>query len=254
MNRYIPIVGIIFLASAVLSTITASQQKTYRIAVAGTGKEALVDAIKRYSDITKKDVNKWKYSWVPGLGGYVRSGIIDKISKFIAVCEDMPIAKNKFSTSEDLWSQVPVNWNINRVCLALKNLEQQGDYALSLFGSIEVSGTTEEKWFDSIQEYIKNIRHNRSMLGCSQLKESKQEKEDRQQNSELQKLLFNTVWWKNVQLKWKIAKEVGQNVFAGTKWLVQTANEYSAPVLSAGAVVFAYHKLFGLPQVPALGK
>jgi len=260
MNRYIQALGLVFLMNGGFSYIVAAPSAagqnafaTYDIQISGYGDDALVQAIQQYSNITKADVDRWKYSWAPFLGSYVRGGVMDKIRNFVIVCNSLDFIPRKFQSGDDLMGNVKdANWTYQRICLALRNLENQGEYALALFGKFGTIGQQEQQLKYAINEYIKNIRHNRLILGCSNLKEQKKDKEVKKLKEEENKLKYNKLWWQNMQLRWKVAKDVGANVFKGTKWLVQTAHEYSAPLLSAGAVWFAYNKLFGLPQtVPA---
>lgn len=258
MNRYMKALGLVFLMSGGFFYIVAAPSParpnaaaTYDIQITGYGDDALVQAIQQYSNITKADVDRWKYSWAPFLGGYVRGSIMDKIRNFVRVCNSLTFVIPKFQSGDDLMNNVnDANWTYQRICLALRNLENQGEYALALFGKFGTIGREEQQSKDAINNYVKNIRHNRSILGCSNLKEQKKDKEAKKLKEEENKLKYNKLWWQNMALRWKVAKDVGSNLFKGAKWLAQTAHEYSAPLLSAGAVWFAYNKLFGLPQTP----
>ncbi len=227
-------------------------QSTYDIQITAYGDDALVQAIHKYSYLTKADVDKWKYSWVPGLREYVRGSVMDKIRNFVIVCNSLYFVKNLFQTSQDLMDAAQANWTSQRICLALNDLEKQADYALALFGDLGAITFVEQQWKNEINGYIKNIRINKSLLRCPELKVAKKDKEAKKLKEEENKLKYNKLWWQNMQLRWKVAKDIGNNVFNGTKWLIQTANEYSAPLLSAGAVWFAYNKLFELsPKMPS---
>lgn len=251
MKNYMKALGFIFLIGGEFLYGIQASEATYDIKITSYGDDALVQAIHNYSYLTKADVDKWKFSWAPVVGEYIRGNMMDKVRRFVTVCNSIYFAKYWFQSSQDLMSRAPGNWTSQRICLALNDLEKQGDYALALLGDLGAIGSYEQQWEKAIEIYIKNIKYNQSILGCSGLKVEQKKKAAKKLEEEENKLKYNKLWWQNMQLRWKVAKDVGKNVFAGTKWLVQTANEYSAPLLSAGAVWFAYNKLFGLPQTPA---
>jgi hypothetical protein len=258
MNRYIQALGLVFLMNGGFSYIqtapasgnVAASQATYDIRITGHGAEALVQAIHKYSYLTKADVDRWKYSWVPGLGDYVRGRIMDRIRNFVTVCNSLYFVRNEFQTSQDIMRQAPSNWTSQRICLALNDLYKQADYALALFGDLGAITFIEKQWENAINGYFANIRENKKILACPELKVTQKDKAAKKLKEEEHKLKYNKLWWQNMHLRWKVTTDIGSNLFKGAKWLAQTAQEYSAPLLSAGAVLFAYNKLFGLPQTP----
>ena len=249
MKRYITMVILVVFASSGSFLCGMGNNSFYNTSVKVSGEDSIVNAIQQYSNLTEGDETKWTFSWVPFVGSYVRGGTIEKINKFVNVCSTLIIANSWFNDENALLAWFPRH-KPKAVCNALKNLEEQGVHALTLLVQMGVGNNDVLGLHKEIEGFLANIRWNKSLLAtnCGQIKQKIKTKVQQKQREELTREEFNRAWWKAQALKWKMAKEIGTQVFNGTKWAIQTANQYSAPLLSIGAVWFAYNKLFGLPQ------
>jgi hypothetical protein len=137
---------------------------------------SIVRAIQRYSNITANYVNKWRPlgAWV--IGSSLRSGVIDAINNYINVCKSLKLAHYAFDDEQSLKSAFPINWTVGALCMALKNLKEQGMNALALVAQV---GGDEVKGLDTvITSYISIIDHNRNVLksACAALAAKNAEK------------------------------------------------------------------------------
>ncbi len=243
-------------------TVGKAVVSTYDIKITTKGDNALVEAIQQYSNITPFDVVKWKFSWAPYLGDYMRDGVITKIRNFIKVCQSIKLASERFPHALTLINAFPGHWKPKAICLALKNLEKQAEDAATLLSQVGVRTTEEKSWEGQnglIDIYLKNIQHNRAQFNatCTGIKLKKAAKIDKKLRDE-QRLLqqqqnraaADILYWENWRRKWKMAKDVGKNVFGGAKWMANTAYNMSVEqpgmsLLSAAALYYFYNKLFG---------
>lgn len=251
MKRYMGLSVIIFLMNVVFFSVN-SVQAPYDIQITTYGDDALVQAIQYYSNLTKADVDRWKYSWAPSfIRDYIRNGIAEKIRSLVTVGQSLVFVHSWFQNSNDFIQSLPANWTVTRVCLALKNLEKQAEYALALLAQIGTITDEEKQWKGLLDGYIKNIRYNKQLLGCDQLKQMQQTKEARKLQIEKNRQEFNKLYWKSFYIQWKMAKDMSQSAFKGLKWIIQTVHEYSTPattLVSAATLLFIYNKMFELPQ------
>lgn len=245
MRVYKRFLEIVFFMNIVFFSLGAAQVP-YDIQITTYGEDALVQAIQRYSNLTKADVDRWKFSWAPFVGDYIRSSMIEKISNLVKACQSLVFVHYWFQKSSDLLARLPAHWNITRVCLALKNVEKQAEYALALLSQLGTLTEEEKQWKILINIYIKYIQHNKQLLGCVQLQQTQQTKDARKLQIEKDRQEFNKLYWKSFAIKWKMAKDVSQSAFKGTQWLLQTMHQNSAPLLSAATLWFMYNKIFGL--------
>lgn len=226
---------------------TSAYQDTvvYNVNVTTTGDDALVYAIQQLSTITEGDTNRWGFSWVPVVGASIRDGMIIKVRDFIRTCRGIEMARNYFVDQGALMAWFPTYKQV-QICRALKNLDEQGEAAQALLGRF---GTEGEKLFyrDELSRFIGNINRNRNLMApvCGQIKQHKITKAARQLQVQRNELDANKMWWRINQVRWDMAKDIGTQAFKGAKWIAQTVNENSAPLLSAAAMWFVYDKMFG---------
>jgi hypothetical protein len=170
------------------------------------------------------------------------------------VCESINLANQIFQTGGQLIQSVPANWKMNAICLALQNLELQGDCALALLAKIGTLTTEEEKWDTTLNGYLKIIQWNRGLLGtqCNAIAQNKANQENIDVQRARNALEANKLYWEDKRLKWKMARDVTSSVFNATKWAVQSAYTMSIEqpgisLASAAAAYYFWNKLFGLP-------
>jgi hypothetical protein len=247
--------SIVILMTCSLSIFTsfvpsAPALERYDIQITTFGKEALLQAIQQYSNLTEADVDQWKLSWMPVIGTYLRNSALTKIENFVKVCRSLPFAWGWFNNEAHLMTNVPANWDITKVCIALKNLDKQAEYALAILA--QVATKTEVKLQAEINGYLKNIQYNQRIFGCAQEKQSRENQEQARERNVLdmqrRQEEVSTLYWHNWVQRWRLAKEVGNTAFGGAKWLIQTVHENSAPIISGAMALFIYNKLFGLSQ------
>src|SRR5438445_972806 len=102
-----------------------SQPTHYTIIPTTVGDNSIVNAIKQYSNITQAYVNKWKPFNVWIIGPSMRSGVVDSVNNYIRVCKGLKLAHISFEDEASLRSAFPINWTVEALCAALKNLQEQ---------------------------------------------------------------------------------------------------------------------------------
>ena len=147
------------------------------------GDNSIVNAIKQHSNITQAYVNRWKPFGLWIIGPSLRSGVFDAIINYIRVCKSLDLARVAFETEESLMQSFPINWTISALCAALKNLKDQGMYALALVAQIDDgSGMYQKSSYkelsDTITSYLTTIDHNKNLLKerCDGLVKMREEK------------------------------------------------------------------------------
>jgi len=156
--------------------------------------------------------------------------------------------KHWFHNEAHLKQWVPANWSNTRICIALSDLHEQAEHALALLAQVGTTTYEEGQWLGVINGYIMNIKYNQSILNCSLVQELKIAQERRTIEAERTKEELNKLYWQTMLLRWKMTKDIGNNIFRGTKWLIQTVHENSAPIISGAMALFIYNKIFGLTQ------
>lgn len=252
MKSFMQIIAIGFMGSFLFVSTTVSPMGTYKIEITTTEENALVTAIQQYSNLTKADVDAWKFSWAPLIGRYFRGRIIDKINNFVKVCQSLLFVKYSFGNEVHLRGYregdiyVPASWDITMICLALNNMREQAIYALALLAQVGTSEETELK--EKINLYLTNINYNKTRLACQHWEHVKEIQEANKVIAARTKQEMDELYWRSMLFKWELAKQIGSNVFKGTKWLVQTAHEYSGPLATGAIIWFVYQKTFGLKK------
>jgi hypothetical protein len=235
MKHYITLLATIFIMSGALYTNAFGDQKPfYAITVLTSGDDALVDAIKQYSDLTKADENSWKYSWVPGLAAFTRWRVMSKIEEYLKVCRGIMAKTIKFHM-----------YTPAQKCNAFDNLEQQGVIAQALLGQIGANRVTNSDLYQELGKFINIHREAKRRLDCSAVKQEQESNEEKELKRIKAQAKIDKIKWKARALKWEWAKSVGSTAFQGAKWIAQTINENSAPLISAAAAWYVYDKLFG---------
>jgi len=147
------------------------------------GDNSIVNAIKQHSNITQAYVNRWKPFGLWIVGPSLRSGVFDAIINYIRVCKSLDLARVAFETEESLMKSFPINWTVGALCAALKNLKDQGMYALALLAQIDDgSGMYKKSSYkelsDTITSYITIIEHNKNLIKdtCDALVKMREEK------------------------------------------------------------------------------
>lgn len=214
----------------------------YSIEVKTTGPDAIVNAIKEYSDVTKADEDSWKYSWVPGLAAFSRWRVRSKIEEYLKVCRG--IFKHNAGETFKRWKNA-YSLNLAPLCNALDNLDQQGEIALALLGQIKVNRTAEYSLYKELENFIEINQKLKVHFNCFAVKRQQESNEKKELKKAKVQLKTNKLWWETWALRWGIAKSVGSTAFQGAKWLAQTINENSVPLFSAAAAWYFYDKLFG---------
>jgi len=245
MKRYIAVLAVIFVVnSGLYLSADAFQGDTtfYTIVITSSGDDSIVNAIKQFSDITKADENRWGFSWVPVVGSTIRDGMITKVREFLRVCRGLSLASGGFNHSNVFLS----THKLVEVCRALSNLDDQGRSAQALLGKF-ANGAERNLYGPELTKFIMNIRKNKDLIKplCDQIKQTKVTKSEKQLQTQRNLLEVNKLWWQTNQLRWKMAKDMSTQAYKGVKWLAQTVNENSAPLLSAAAMWFVYDRMFG---------
>jgi len=147
------------------------------------GDNSIVNAIKQHSNITQAYVNRWKPFGLWIVGPSLRSGVFDAIINYIRVCKSLDLARVAFETEESLMQSFPINWTVGALCAALKNLKDQGMYALALIAQIDDGSGMYKKFSykelsDTITSYLTTIDHNKNLLKerCDALVKMREEK------------------------------------------------------------------------------
>ncbi len=264
MKRHTIILSMILFGS--YGSYWAVVEPPYKIAVKTVGEDRIVHAIQQYSNLTTSDVNRWTFSAVPFVGQYIRNEMREKIRSFVRVCRSIVFANKWFDSGNELIRAVPANWKLNAICLALENLELQGDCALALLAKIGISTIEEQEWYDAINGkndefgrpvqygYLKIIEGNKGLLGtqCQIIKQIKADEKKTELQIAHDTLAANKLYWEDKRLKWKMARDVSSGVFNATKWAVQSAYTMSIEqpgisLASAAAAYYFWNRLFGLP-------
>jgi hypothetical protein len=249
MKRYITMVAVILVVNCgIYVSVNAFQgdQTAYRINITTPGDDAIVNAIKEYSDITESDVNRWGFSWIPVVGSTIRDGMITKVREFLRVCRGLSLANTGFNNSNNLTALYATH-NVVRVCRALKNLDEQGDIAQALLGRF--ANVAEKNMYGAeLARFITNIKQNKAVMkqSCGQKKQKIVTKAAEQLQTQRNLLEYNKLWWQTQQLRWKMAKDMSAQAYKGVRWLAQTVNENSVPLFSAAAMLFVYDRMFGI--------
>jgi hypothetical protein len=244
MKRYGAILAIIVIASCgIYSRVNSMAGNSLPITT--IGENAIIDAIKLRSDITSADTNRWGFSWIPGVGSNIRNRMIVKVQNFLGMCQNTVLANSWFNNVQILMSWFPGH-SPSTLCKALNNLLEQSLAARAL---LERFGTEEEKrmYHAGCIQYANNIVINKQLMDpvCRGYVQQGMHQEDTNQQRENNRLAASVAWWKLQQVRWQMVKDMGGQAFNGVKWVAKTANENSAPLLSAAAMWFVYDKLFG---------
>jgi hypothetical protein len=242
MKHYKIILVMVFFVNYGLSVSADAFQgdaTAYTISITTIGDDTIVDAIKRYSDIAETDVARWGYSWIPLVGSNIRDGMIVKVRDFMRVCRGL----FKDSTSLMSWRSL---YDDTQVCRALNYLYKQGESARALLGRF---GTQGEKYLynTELNTFIGYIKDNKKLMAgiCDQIKAKKEVKSQKQVKTQRDQLEYTKLWWRTQELRWKMAKDMSTQAFKGVKWIAQTVNENSTPLLSAAAAWYFWDKLMG---------
>jgi hypothetical protein len=253
MKHYMTLFAVIFLVHC--GSVSAAGFRdtiTYPLTITTSGDDAIVNAIKQYSNLTESDENSWKFSWVPVVGSNIHDRVMDKVRNYMRVCRGLLLANSYFNDARALMGWF-ASRNVIEVCKALDNLEKQGGHALALLGQV---GTMGERMLyeNELNRFVVNIKTNKNVMShtCSAIEHEKSFRAQQDVNKARNTLEYNKAWWKTMALRWKMAKEMGTAAFNGAKWVAQTINENSAPLLSVGAMWFAYDKLFGTSRKPVV--
>lgn len=252
MKRYMTILAVIFFVNCgSMSAVGFRDTITYPLTITTSGDDAIVNAIKQYSNVTEGDENSWKFSLVPIVGPSIHDRMMDKVRNYMRVCRGSVLANSWFNST-----QVLMRWfasrNVIEVCKALDNLEKQGGHALALLGQV---GTMGDRMLYELElnTFVTNIKTNKNLIShtCNIIEQEKSRRAQQDVNEARNTLEYNKTWWKTMALRWQMTKEMGTTAFNGAKWLAKTANEYSSSLLSVGAMWFVYDKLFGTSRTPA---
>jgi hypothetical protein len=157
--------------------VGSSSAKLYIIVPTTVGDNSIVRAIQQYSNITESYVNKWRPFGLWVIGSSLRSGVVDAINNYIKVCKSLKLAHYKFPDEESLRAAFPINWTLGALCMALRNLKEQGMNALALVG--QVNGDDVQGLDAVIASYLSIIDHNRNVLkaACTALVQKRAEKQ-----------------------------------------------------------------------------
>jgi hypothetical protein len=162
------------------------------------GDNSIVNAIKKHSNITQAYVNRWKPFDVWIVGPSLRSGVMNVINDYIRVCKSFDLARIEFEDEKALMQSMPINWTIGALCAALKNLKDQGMYALALVAQIDDGSGMYKKYSykilnDTITSYITIIDHNKNLLkeSCDALIKKREEKQVEMVKLALDKVTIN---------------------------------------------------------------
>jgi hypothetical protein len=264
MKRHI--IGLVMVMFGSYGSYFAIGERPYTIVVTTSGENNIVDAIQKYSNLTKYDEDRWKFSQVPFVGQYIRNGIREKIRNFIKVCQNLNLVNTIFQNGQQLIQAVPANWKIAAICRAFDSLESQGDSALALLGQIGVMSSEEQGWYEAINGkpafhgqpghvgYLKIIEWNKGLLAvqCQAIAQNRESKEQRDLRNARNKYEANKLYWEDMRLKWKMARDVSSGAFNTAKWMANTAYNMSVDkpgvsLMSGIALLYFYNKLFVTP-------
>lgn len=164
-----------------------------RIVPTTVGDNSIVNAIKKHSNITQAYVNRWKPFGLWIVGPSLRSGVMDTINGYIRVCKSLDFARIEFEDEKSLIQSVPVNWTIGAMCAALKNLKDQGMYALALIAQIDDGTEVIKEMTNLITSYVSIIDHNKNLLKerCDALIKKREEKQVEMVKLALDKVTIN---------------------------------------------------------------
>ena len=205
----------------------------YTIIPTTVGDMSLVKAIQHYSNITTSYVNKWRPLGLWIIGASLRSGVVDSINNYIKVCKSLKLANYKFPDEGSLRIAFPINWTIGALCMALKNLKEQGMNALALVA--QVNGDDVQGLDNVITSYLAIIDHNREILkaSCVELMKKRMEKKEEQMKDVLARATIDEKKWKNATAKAKIVGEV-----SGAIDILKKGMETSVPTALLGAALY----------------
>lgn len=224
------------IALSLCSYTFGSQLTHYTIIPTTVGDNAIVNAIKQYSNITQAYVNKWKPFNVWIIGSSLRSGVIDAINNYIRVCKSLKLAHVRFEDEASLRSAFPINWTLGALCAALKNLKEQGMNALALIAQVGVNSNDVKGLDDIITSYIAIIDHNRNVLKptCTELMKKRMEKQEKIMKNVLAQAEIEEKKWDKATAQVKIVE--GVETLASI--LTATGDKSSQPKALLGMALF----------------
>jgi hypothetical protein len=182
----------------------------YSLKLITVGDNAIVNAIKQYSNITESYVNKWKPFGLWLIGPSIRAGVVNVINNYIRVCKGLKLANYSFTDEVSLREAFPVNWTIGALCLALKNLKEQAMKSLALVEQVGAESGDVKGIDSTITSYMAIIDHNRNVLkpACAALTAKKIAKEAEAVKLALDKATINEKKVKSWADKFGIVKTI----------------------------------------------
>jgi hypothetical protein len=217
----------------------------YNIVPTTVGDNSIVNAIKGYSNITQADVNRWKPLNAWFVGASIRAGVVEKIKNYIKVCMSLKLAHHAFDDEASLRDAFPIHWSTRALCAALKNLKDQGLYALALLAQIGIDSEDVKGWADVISSHITTIEHNRDLLkiSCTLLAKKKETKETEAIKLALDRIKLEEMKAKAVTAQLNIIKTVGGYALKNVAELIKEGVENAAPTALLGIAVYFAQKM-----------
>ena len=219
----------------------------YTIIPTTVGDNAVVDAIKQHSDITEHDVNRWKPFGLWFVGASIGMWVEGKIRNYIDVCKSIELADKAFQDESSLRALFPINWSMQGICIALKNLKDQGLNALALVAQLATSSTAGvrqksliSQWQSEIANHIKNIDHNRELLKntCTELMKREREKIAESIKFETDMVKLDELRSKAVSARMGIVTNIGGYALKNAAELIKEGITNSGPTTLLGISLY----------------
>ena len=207
----------------------------YTIIPTTVGDMSLVKAIQQYSNITTNYVNKWRPLGLWIIGPSLRSGVVNAINNYIKVCKSLKLANYRFPDEGSLRITITINWTIGALCMALKNLKEQGMNALALVA--QVNGDDVQGLDNVIASYVATIDHNREILkeSCIELMKKRMEKKDKIMKDVLAHAEIEEKKWDKATAQVEIVEGFGK--LAG---IIATKSEENSPSKALWGMALLY--------------